>query len=301
MRKWLLILLIIVVVAGGLVAWFEPTCTLRGKLRGEAFFMKRPTCYWQKRLESEDPIDQDQAPKQLQAGGAAAVPVLIELTRSNSTTVRVDAASLLARVGAGDRATTDALLHLLIDPDLYVRQTADSALGELHPDDPRVVPALIARLGGAEKAMALWALAEYKSAARAAVPRLIELLQSDPDTGVRWGAARTLGKIGPDAKPATDALIKALKDENGTLREHAAEALGEIGAEVAVPDLTALLDDPDPRVRRDSVRSLGQLGAAAKPAIPKIQKLLQDAELPVRQAAEVALRQINRPGPIKSR
>src|SRR5207244_4789657 len=131
-------------------------------------------------------------------------------------------------------SATDALLSLLSDPDPYVRQTAAKALGDIHPDDPRVVPALLEKLAGDEKAIAIHPLAEYKSAAKDAVPRLCEILESDADVDVRWGAARTLGKIGPAAKAAIPALVRTLKATDSLVREHAAEALGDIGPDAAV-------------------------------------------------------------------
>ena len=280
-------------VLAGLGAWFEPTCVVRGKVRGEAFFANRPTTYWQRKLESESPIDQDEAPRRLKEGKAAAVPLLIELTRSDSANVRAQALSILARLKEDAHPATDALLALLADSDTYVRQTAARVLGEIHPDDPRVVPALIEKLNGDEKATAIRPLGEYGASAKAAVPRLIELLENDPDPNLRWDAARTLGKIGPDAHAAIPALIKALKSDNGALREHAAEALGDIHATVAVPDLIAALDDADTRVRRDAIRSLGQFGPVAKPAFEKIEKFRDDEDLFVRQAVAIALRRID--------
>src|SRR3954470_12842024 len=32
-------------------AWFEPTCAVRGWLRGEAFYQGRPTSYWSRELQ----------------------------------------------------------------------------------------------------------------------------------------------------------------------------------------------------------------------------------------------------------
>jgi HEAT repeat protein len=284
---------ILLLVLAGLGAWFEPTQFVRGKVCGEAFFGNRPTTYWRQKLESENPIDQDEGPRRLKEGKAAAVPVLIDLTRCDSANVRVQAISILARLKQDAFPATDALLTLLADPDIYVRQTAARALGEIHPDDPRVVPALLEKLAGDEKATAIRPLSEYGANAKAAVPRLIELLENDPDPNLQWEAARTLGKIGPDAQAAIPSLIKALKSTSGTLREHAAETLGELQATVAVPDLIAVLDDSDPRVRRDTIRALGQLGPAAKPAWEKIERLRNDEDVFVRQAVVIALRRID--------
>jgi HEAT repeat protein len=109
----------------------------------------------------------------------------------------------------------------------------------------------------------------------------------------RWEAIRTLGKIGPDAKPAMPVLIASLNDEEEKVREHAAESLGEIGDATAVPHLIRMLGDSAARVRRDAVRSLGQFGPAAKSSLPAIEKLLTDKEELVREAAKTALRRID--------
>ena len=153
MRKGLVIVLALGIAAGA-AAWFEPTGTVRGKLRGEAFFADRPTSYWQKKLDSDSPADQEETPRRLQ--DSQAVPVLIELTSSRSPSVRVQAAGLLAKIDrTAALAGTDALLTLLADPDRSVRLMAARALGALHPDDPRVVPALIAKLDGPDKVACL--------------------------------------------------------------------------------------------------------------------------------------------------
>ena len=67
----------------------------------------------------------------------------------------------------------------------------------------------------------------------------------------------------------------------------------------AVPDLVAALADPAPRVRRDAVRALGQIGLAASTAAAAVEKLLHDPEEIVRQAAKVTLRKIEPRTPAK--
>ena len=76
----------------------------------------------------------------------------------------------------------------------------------------------------------------------AAVPKVVELL-GDADPKVRVQAAKTLAKIGPDARAAVEDLTELLKDENEEVRKAAARALGQIGpaAENSVEALLEML------------------------------------------------------------
>ena len=72
---------------------------------------------------------------------------------------------------------------------------------------------------------------------QAAVSNLVAGLKDD-DGGVREAAANALGAIGPAAEAAVSNLVGALKDDNSGVRAAAAHALGAIGpAEAAVPNL----------------------------------------------------------------
>jgi HEAT repeat protein len=53
-----------------------------------------------------------------------------------------------------------------------------------------------------------------------------------------------------------------------------------------------VLDDPAPRVRRDAVRSLGQIGQQARIVVPQVRTLLKDKEDIVRKAARDTLQAI---------
>ena len=46
--------------------------------------------------------------------------------------------------------------------------------------------------------------------------------------------------------------------------------------DLVVPALTRALRDPNPSVRGNSASALGQIGGAAKPAVPELLRLLQD-------------------------
>ncbi len=65
-----------------------------------------------------------------------------------------------------------------------------------------------------------------------------------------------------------------------------------IAARTAVPGLTPLLADADPRVRYEAARALDTLGYAAKPALPMLIAALRDPAPEVRRRAAVAIGQI---------
>ena len=71
------------------------------------------------------------------------------------------------------------------------------------------------------------------------VEDLCKALLADPSFKVRVQAALLLGKLGD--KGGTDALIKALDDEDKSVRAMAAQSLGKLGGAAAAPALKALL------------------------------------------------------------
>lgn len=111
-----------------------------------------------------------------------------------------------------------------------------------------------------ERARAARSLGFERAAALPAVPRLVELLQTDRDNDVRVSAADALGNIGPRcAKEAVPALMKAAKEDRW------------------------------PKVRATSLSALGEMREAAKGAIPLLRESLKDPDGFIAQAARNAL------------
>ena len=132
-------------------------------------------------------------------------PVLIKSLHDPDREVRYNAAFGLgagAFMGGDARSTVPALVELLKDTDVPVRNVAAMALGNIH-DQPTVV-----------------------------VPVLRESLH-DPQEFVRAQAATALGKFGTNAKPAFSVLEELLHDENQDVRNAAAAALRAIDNEAA--------------------------------------------------------------------
>jgi HEAT repeat protein len=102
------------------------------------------------------------------------------------------------------------------------------------------------------------AAAAKKTPASAPDPLRIALDLRSAEPEVREKAAFALASLGPDAQPATRALMAALTDANPAVRVAAAQALGRIGtgASAAFAPLTAALTDPDPAVRNAAQAAL---------------------------------------------
>jgi HEAT repeat protein len=129
-----------------------------------------------------------------------------------------------------------------------------------------------------------------------ALEGLADPLRGDKSTEVRQTAAEALGRLGKDARPATEPLTAALKDKSDTVRAAAAEALGRIGpdAKDAAPALVEALRDKkaDRSVRLFAAFALGRIDPTPPNlAVAALGEVLRDAESPaeVRKAAADSL------------
>lgn len=141
------------------------------------------------------------------------------------------------------------------------------------------------------KISAAQALGGIGPAAKDAIPALIETLK-DEDECVSGEAGIALGKIGATAVPA---LIKMLKDGDDQVRHSAAWVLGSKIGSPAVPALIKTLGDKKWGVRASAVEALGQIGPAAKDALPVLIKILRNGDEVecVRGEAAIAIGEIH--------
>jgi hypothetical protein len=135
--------------------------------------------------------------------------------------------------------------------------------------------------------------------AKPSVPALIVLL-NDKNPDLRYAAVFALRSLGPVAGDAVPSLIKCLKDPEFTVRSDAILGLGEIhqDPERVIPVLVKLLDEPQnpqysERIRWYAMWSLSHFGALAKPAVPSLLRLLDDAHESIRHDATDALKAID--------
>ncbi len=108
-------------------------------------------------------------------------------------------------------------------------------------------------------------------------------------------AENLLSDLGPMAKPAIPALIRALKDDDGVVSFYAADLLAEIGGgnEAVVAALAEELKDKDAEVRRNAALFLARVGGGSKVAAAALTKALKDNDGNVRQAAAIGLFKID--------
>ncbi|MFN2194697.1 MAG: HEAT repeat domain-containing protein [Anaerolineales bacterium] len=124
--------------------------------------------------------------------------------------------------------------------------------------------ALVAELTCGEEARAEKAAEEIASLQADAIPVLQSLLNSQ-DEDTRWWATRTLGAIkNPNVTPL---LLRALRDQEESVRYCAAVALREQPDATAIPALITQLGSSDPIFTRLAADALAAIGTPATPAL----------------------------------
>jgi lysophospholipase L1-like esterase len=103
------------------------------------------------------------------------------------------------------------------------------------------------------------------------VGALAAALGSHGSPGVRRECAEALGALGPSARQAVPALFVALADPSEAVRASAARALSKMDLGAGdVPRLVEALASPDRYVAAFAAWTLGNMGAAAQPAVPAL-------------------------------
>lgn len=96
------------------------------------------------------------------------------------------------------------------------------------------------------------------------IPELVALL-SDEAPAVQAAAAKALGRR--RSADAVDALRGLVKSKDDEVAEASIDALGQIAAPKANPQLVEALTSPSPRVREAAARALGATSASADPPV----------------------------------
>jgi len=194
------------------------------------------------------------------------------------------------------------------DNDIAIRIYAEKILGNIGPAARTAAPYLIEALRGKEiriREYAAEALGNIGPVTNKVIPALLEAL-GDMHSNVRMRALRALSKNGIKtdadikryyekvAAPAVTKARKALKTNNIHARRQATWDIGNIGpaAKAAVPDLIEALKDDDVDVRINAAWALGRIGSAAMTAVPFLREALKDPNMIVRMYVKRALEKI---------
>lgn len=119
------------------------------------------------------------------------------------------------------------------------------------------------------------------------IAKLVADLESQ-DVQVRRKAAHELLFLGPQRRPAAGALIKALRDNDHTVRYDVVSALAGIDDPAAIQALVGIFKD---KSENDSIRrcAAASLGAPGVPTLAILTECLKDADIFVRRHAANAL------------
>jgi len=229
-----------------------------GLLRHEAFFDGKPTNYWVRALKQERFLGH--APpggdigKTLREGGAAAVPVLREIVTDPDENARAEALRALSFLGPEAREATPELAATMKQENNSGRfMLASEALAKADPT----------------------AAAETHSA----------ILRDKTNNSRRSWALTELLKIAPQGQEALAPLQDIVNDpkEDVLLRVQAIRMLWRLKqpSEPLVVDLSAVVTSDRSPAGNQALEVLGEMGPAAKPAVPTLLKLLESPNLPL--------------------
>jgi HEAT repeat protein len=125
--------------------------------------------------------------------------------------------------------------------------------------------------------------------------RLLADALSDPEDEVREMAAAALAEFGAEAQIALPELIQATTDSSAIVRRRAIRAIGIVGpiaADDALPILIAASEDHDDGVALQAVATIGEFGPLAVTAVPTILSALWTGDVRRRAVAGVALQRV---------
>ncbi len=222
--------------------------------------------------------------------GTPAAPTPTELLSHKDADVRRFAAQEFARIGPDAKAAVPVLAKLLKDDDVDVRLEAAVALYAIDGRIDESTPVLVEGLKVSPRYVS-GAVIRIGPPAKAVLPALIKLVRETDDEQVRVRAVMALGYIGPEAKDAVPLLLELAGPMEGVTWFPSIHALGLIGRP-AVPALVETLTDPESPSREHAADALGEMGPVAKDAIPSLLQAFDDDDEEVRNAVRNAIRDI---------
>eukprot|EP00929_Paragymnodinium_shiwhaense_P058078 TRINITY_DN29092_c0_g1_i2.p1 TRINITY_DN29092_c0_g1~~TRINITY_DN29092_c0_g1_i2.p1 ORF type:complete len:1696 (-),score=382.06 TRINITY_DN29092_c0_g1_i2:399-5486(-) len=207
-------------------------------------------------------------------------PVVVMYLDDKDTDARQACFHCLLALGP---AGIDAVAARIHDPSAFVRQTVIKALGEFGDDAEQYAPLVATMLGDSAFAVSWNAVLFLRDIGEAGPAALAACLEQQ-DASVRQNAAKAMGEMGENAAPQAMALAARLEDRYVSIRKTAAATLRKMG-ESAVEALCQGLQEDEAFSRRVAVKALGVLGAQAAGSAAALRDLAFDASDSVRREA----------------
>jgi hypothetical protein len=214
-------------------------------------------------------------------GQADTIPLLVERLRDADAMVRRQAIGALADLGAVE--TIGAVAEAIDASDGWSNLLAIMALARMGPASGPHVGALLA--GSKSPVMTKALLQVTGQLGVAADPAAVRALASHPDPEVRIEAVRTLGNIAPDGE-SVEICLAAMDDPEWPARALAAWSLGRLRDGRAIPRLERAMGDTAYWVRQHAAEAMAELGEAGEAAL---RRRLNDANPFVRDMAAQVL------------
>jgi HEAT repeat protein len=235
--------------------------------------------------------------------------------------------ALVARPDAPTAAELTALRACLADPRKLIQRRAAEAFASLAQRGVAVEGPLHAALADSDLRLrwgVTYALSRVGAVPVAALPTLLEVIGLD-DGDLRWAAAELIKQLAATEREPVVARLLAAAHEPGVRRKMALYCLRDLAvgeafdagvaaladqaietrlaglaviaklhpdADVAAGRITALLDDPDPRMQRAAAGTLGPLGVASDAVVRALHRASGSADPSLARAASRSLRQL---------
>lgn len=235
-------------------------------------------------LHSKVPAERAEAAKQAAVlRDPRLLPELVKLLGDRETDPQWQAVLALAAYGEAAAASVVEGLAAEDEPARWKAENALQMIGK--PALPYIYRGLRHRNVYVRRHCA-WLLGEIPD--KASIPDLVRAVDDEDET-VRWKAAFSLKKLGPDALPP---LIQTLGSNSSRARRVAAFMLGEFGVNQAIPALVRALSDPDADTRWKAAGSLAKLGDEA---VPPTAEVMKQPNPEARRAAVWVIQQLAKP------